>query len=83
MNRLGLEDNADQAAHIESPGIRDSPDRLDAQRNLIKRLMFFFGPYVKTKTGESLYEKTYKTQDRLKKTKAKLARKLRTSLTVD
>lgn len=68
LDRLGLEAPED----LESPGIRNSPDRLDAQRTLIKRLMYFFGPYVKTKTGETLYEKTYNTKDRLRKTKTRL-----------
>lgn len=40
----------------------ESPDTKELQRNLRKKLMFFFGPYTGTPSGESLFTAAMRSQ---------------------
>ena len=37
-----------------------TPEKQNQQRKLMKSLVYFFGPYTKSQTGESLYATTVK-----------------------
>lgn len=43
-------------------GADNGPDTKELQRNLKKKLMFFFGPYTGTPSGVSLYTAAMRSQ---------------------
>ena len=61
FSKLHQQQYQSQSSECET-GSFDGSQNAEHERMIMQRLMYFFGPYAKTATGESLYEASKKQQ---------------------